>query len=160
KRGKAASWRYDSTRSGAAGAAALAADTGASGVTGGVREGVRLEQPGSRVKAAGPVLGLLAAWAIFFRVPLFTDQTFYYRDLGLILAPARRLVAELIRAGQWPLWNPYLSGGIPLAADVVNHVFYPPSALYYALPFDLGLKLFILLHYLVAGLGMYALLLA
>jgi hypothetical protein len=70
----------------------------------------------------GALLALLAVqWAPF----LFTNQSFYFRDLSFFFAPL------LVEAGrQWgsgilPVWNPHLACGAPLAADPNAGVFFP-----------------------------------
>ncbi len=110
-----------------------------------------------KVKGALPFVILVGAAAFFFREALFTEQTFYFRDITSFFYPSRRLISELIREGHLPLWNPYILSGFPLAADVVNNIFYPLSALYYLLPFDMGFKWFIVSHYPIAGVSMYLL---
>jgi hypothetical protein len=64
---------------------------------------------------------LTVQWARF----LFTDNTFYFRDLYFFFAP---LIAETGR--QWglgvlPAWNPLLACGTPLAADPNAGAFFP-----------------------------------
>ncbi len=53
-----------------------------------------------------------------------------------------------------PIWNPYAFGGVPTVADMS---LYPPSILTYIPNFNLGLKWFIISHYLAAACGMYLL---
>jgi hypothetical protein len=110
-----------------------------------------------KAKGALPFVILVGAAALFFREALFTEQTFYFRDITSFFHPTRRLISELVREGHLPLWNPYVLSGFPLAADVVNNVFYPLSALYYLLPFDTGFKWFIVCHYPIAGICWYLL---
>jgi len=62
-----------------------------------------------------------------------------------------------LAAGHIPTWNPAVMGGIPFAADPQSgwlSVF--PMALFSALPCDVGIRMFIVLQPLVAGLGLYA----
>jgi len=46
----------------------------------------------------------------------------------------KRFLAEQIRQGQIPLWNPYLLGGAPFLASGQYQVLYPLGALFYLLP--------------------------
>ncbi len=108
-------------------------------------------------KAATPFVVLVGVVILFFREALFTEQTFYFRDITTFFYPTRRLISELVREGHLPLWNPYVMSGFPLAGDVVNNVFYPLSALYYLLPFDMGFKWFIIVHFPIAGISCYLL---
>ncbi|MBX5449492.1 hypothetical protein [Thermogemmatispora sp.] len=62
----------------------------------------------------------------------------------------QRIVAQ---AHRLPLWNPYFGGGLPLGADPLAALFYPPTQLVHF--FSLRNYFFILmtLHFLWAGLG-------
>lgn len=45
--------------------------------------------------------------------------------------PLRILGVDLIKSGQWPLWNPYLLQGTPLLADFQSAPFSPTNILYF-----------------------------
>jgi len=45
--------------------------------------------------------------------------------------PWRLLASEQWQAGQVPLWNPYILGGIPLAANIQSAVFYPFNFIFF-----------------------------
>lgn len=90
------------------------------------------------------LLGALAALALgfFWRVLLTRDtwlppnggdfNSFYY--------PLYRFAGEQIAAGHFPLWNPYLWGGMPFAADQQTGLFSPFNLLAFLLarPFAYG----------------------
>ncbi|MFN2433171.1 MAG: hypothetical protein ABR599_10230 [Gemmatimonadota bacterium] len=80
-------------------------------------------------------------------------ETFWFRDFSLYFVPMKALLVELWRAGELPLWDPYLRNGLPFLANPQTGVFYPPSLLLVAFGLDPGLQLFILLHLAAAGLG-------
>ena len=101
--------------------------------------------------------GLAALGLVFFCRPLFFGQTFFYRDLYLYFLPIRKLGAELLRAGEWPLWNPWLHGGMPFAADIMNSAFYPAQLLYLVLPAERALSVEIAAHVVLSSLAAYAL---
>lgn len=62
-----------------------------------------------------------------------------------------------MKSGIVPLWNPYISCGVPHLALQQSVVFYPLSLLYYILPFDLGFNVFLIAHIFLAGLFTYML---
>ncbi|MFN8535562.1 MAG: YfhO family protein [Dehalococcoidia bacterium] len=81
-------------------------------------------------------------------------------DNASTLLPFYRFAAEEFRAGRLPLWNPYLYGGAPFAADIQAAVFYPPYWGLYATGIDVTFELITALalgHLAFAGVGMYAL---
>jgi len=92
---------------------------------------------------------------IYFAPVVFSSQTFASRDLYNFFTPRRFFAAESIRSGSIPLWNPYLASGVPFLANHQSSLFYPLSIFYYVLPFQVGLKYFIIVHYYLAGLFMF-----
>jgi len=104
-----------------------------------------------------PILILLALSGIFFANVLFTTKVLvtdnlvryppwtayagddlqqtpvnYVYDRVLGHAPARLIVAEIVRSGNWPLWNPYMLCGVPLlATEVWLGLFYPLNIIFY-----------------------------
>ncbi|HET6345963.1 MAG TPA: hypothetical protein VFH51_13595, partial [Myxococcota bacterium] len=105
--------------------------------------------------------GLLVLVAGFFWRPLFTAGVWLPiggGDLASFFYPLYSFIYHSIQAGQFPLWNPYTFGGMPVAADVQSGMFYPPNLLaWYLLPsYDYGtLEWLLILHYIWAILGMY-----
>ncbi len=43
--------------------------------------------------------------------------------------PAMELVQRAVLRGEFPLWDPYIGGGTPLAASAIPQIFFPPSLL-------------------------------
>src|SRR5205823_14422401 len=69
--------------------------------------------------------------------------------------PMKHFLAAHMHLGEIPLWNPWIYMGTPFLAGLQTGVFYPPSLLL-ALPFPLGLNLFLLAHYYIALVGAWA----
>ena len=88
--------------------------------------------------------------ALGHRLFCFSDLTFYFY-------PYRSLMAEFVKSGIVPLWNPYLLMGYPFLATLQPGLFYPLSVLYYLLPFDLAFNWFLILHVPLAAFFMYLL---
>ena len=65
--------------------------------------------------------------------------------------------AQSLKAGLgFPMWNPYLFGGMPyVAAMGVGDVFYPTFLLRALLPVDVAMTLGFVIHTVLAGLFMY-----
>lgn len=80
--------------------------------------------------------------------PLLNDITFLFH-------PSIIYGAEEIRAGRFPLWNPYVFGGVPFFANPQTALLFPLTALAYVLPTALALTLMSILKLSVAGVGMY-----
>lgn len=59
--------------------------------------------------------------------PLITDVVDY-------IFPLKAFVAEQVKLGQLPLWNPFVLGGYPLTYNTQAGLFYPLSLFYYLLP--------------------------
>ncbi|MFY3742894.1 hypothetical protein ACOQFB_03215 [Anaeromyxobacter sp. Red801] len=102
------------------------------------------------------VATMAAALALFFAPALLTDQQFLFRDNGRMHWPVKRYVAEQLRQGHLPQWNPYAGLGIPLIGTAVDAVQHPFNLLLIALPFEIGFKAWVLLSFLLAATGAYA----
>ena len=92
--------------------------------------------------------GLFAAGLCFLRPTVFEglDYVQYWR-------PTFQFLANTVRAGVIPLWNPYVGLGRPFLADMQNLVCYPPAYLICAGQ-EVGVFLLGWLHGLVAIWGM------
>ncbi|MBI2963189.1 MAG: YfhO family protein [Deltaproteobacteria bacterium] len=109
-------------------------------------------QPESRFVSALAISFLLAVTALTLRDLLSWDQLPAYRDLLTFVVPLKYYLAERLRRGELPLWNPYIQMGAPFLASWQTGVLYPPSA-FLLLPFPFGFNLFLFAHYVAAVLG-------
>lgn len=69
--------------------------------------------------------------------------------------PFRVAVAEMVRNGYAPLWNPWLFCGMPLFAAAQAGVLFPLNWFYLLFPAALATNLMMLSTYMVAALGAY-----
>ncbi len=76
--------------------------------------------------------------------PLLLDAVAY-------IYPVKHLVGEALRAGEWPLWNPYVLGGYPLTYNTQAGVFYPLTWLYGLLPPAWAVNLTLLIQLCLGG---------
>lgn len=81
--------------------------------------------------------------------PLLTDVIDY-------IYPVKTWVAEQLRSGVLPLWNPYVLGGYPLTYNTQAAPWYPLTLLYLFLPGPTAVNSTILLQLLLGGLFMLA----
>ncbi len=93
----------------------------------------------------------------FFWPVLSGAAEFYHRDLPLYFEPLNRYLGEAVRDERFPLWNDMLYTGMPQVAVGHPNVFYPFTWIVALLPFSRGLGLYLLLHQLVLGAGMFLL---
>lgn len=100
---------------------------------------------------------LLCITALYFYPVVFSGQTFASRDMYAFFYPRQFFASECVKSGVLPLWNPHLASGVPFLANLQSSVLYPLSLIYYVLPFHVGFKYFIVLHYFLAGLWMFLL---
>lgn len=112
---------------------------------------------GTRFRGVGSPLFVGTVLGIFFKDFLSGGTVPLYGDLAFFVLPMKHFLAEQIRLGEIPLWNPWVYMGTPFLAGLQTGVFYPPSLLL-ALPFPLGFDLFLVGHYLIALGGAWALL--
>ncbi len=98
---------------------------------------------------------VLPLLVLFGRI-LFGGQALFWGTPLLQFYPWWTLASAALRAGQIPLWNPYVGNGAPLVANLQSAVFYPPNWLYLLGPIEWLMGVIAVLHVLWAGLGMFA----
>jgi len=76
----------------------------------------------------------------------YDTQTYFYAY--------RRAVAEALRAGAFPLWDPHIFLGVPLFANVQAAVLYPPNIMYLFWPVPQAIAASLILHVWWACWGM------
>lgn len=79
-------------------------------------------------------------------------------DLVSFLFPTYHFAARSLKEGTIPLWNPYLYGGAPFAADPQSGLFYPVNLLVFLLTSQLTYRtteLMAVFHFFLAGACMY-----
>jgi hypothetical protein len=117
-----------------------------------------------RLKRIAPdalAVALLAAFLTFFYWDFLTGRGFIWDDTLTEFYPGVNYFAKSIKAARFPLWIPGVHDGMPFYSDPEMAVFYPPQWL--LIPFVQNERLpflvyqrYIVLHYLFAGLCMYA----
>ncbi|HLF24820.1 MAG TPA: oligosaccharide flippase family protein [Anaerolineae bacterium] len=78
-------------------------------------------------------------------------------DLILENYPWKRFILESLRAGEVPLWNPYLFAGAPFLANGQASTLYPFSAIFYVAPLASAYGWFTVTQLFLAGTFMYTL---
>ncbi len=69
--------------------------------------------------------------------------------------PQAKLIAQSIREGAIPLWNPFQMCGQPFLAVFEGQIFYPPALLYLILPTEVALEVINIFHHAASMLLMY-----
>jgi len=90
--------------------------------------------------------------------PLFVRRNFGGRDLLGYGLPVESVIHDAYSRGRLPVWNPWIAGGRPLLANPNSGALYPVRPLLALLPFPLAFRIFPLMHWALAGIGMIALL--
>ncbi len=109
----------------------------------------------------GALLVLAVITAAFFWRFLTSDSVYFPSgggDLASFLLPMYTFIARSLRDGVLPLWNPYLYGGAPFAADIQTGLFYPLHLLVFTLVPAVTYRLLenlAVLHVWLAGACMY-----
>lgn len=101
------------------------------------------------------LLGIIALVILFFHKILFFGKTFFIGDIMRWFQPLTQFGAEGIQKGYVYLWNPYLSNGEPFVANIQTAVFYPLKILFYLFPFIWAFKLYVVIHFIIAGVFFY-----
>lgn len=106
-------------------------------------------------------LPLLLGPLILFAPLWVTGKTLFWGTPFLQFMPWRSLGLSMILKGQWPLWDPLLGMGAPLAANLQSAFYYPPNWFLFLLGIlggvgwmAWGQAILVILHLTWAGLGM------
>jgi len=99
---------------------------------------------------------ILTLLALLHFIPLLNGKYIVIStDLGYYFIPPRYLWVDMVKSLTIPLWNPHNYSGIPLLATLQPGVFYPPHIFYLFLPFNIVWNWMIILHFALAGIGMF-----
>jgi len=90
--------------------------------------------------------------------PLFYRRNFAGRDLSVYNLPMEKAIHDAYARHRLPLWMPEISGGRPLLPNPNAGALYPLRPLLSVLPFPLAMRLFPVLHWIAAGIGVLVLL--
>jgi hypothetical protein len=100
---------------------------------------------------------LVGAVAWFCEGMLFEGKIPFFRDLVTYSYPISFSLFKSFHAGELPLWDRHMAAGFPLLAALQPAVFYPPSLVYFLLPFFDAVRWTFFLHFLIAATGAYSL---
>jgi hypothetical protein len=106
------------------------------------------------------MLGERALWALigltllFFFRPLSGD-TFFFRDVYLLFYGKKLLLAEALRHGQIPLWDPLMNGGQPFLASPGNSALYPFNIIFLLLPPLAAFNVHLVLQFVCCAVSSY-----
>ncbi|MCE5279820.1 MAG: hypothetical protein ABFD92_05560 [Planctomycetaceae bacterium] len=98
---------------------------------------------------------LIAVLPMAMLYPLWTDPVSAGEDDVMFFYPARVMVGQALRAGQWPLTDPLEGTGAPLMADPQSAVLHPATWLFAVLEAPLAYSLSIFIAFALAGAGAY-----
>lgn len=88
---------------------------------------------------------------------IFAGKLPFFRDLAAYFYPIKQSVAASFHSGELPLWERKMAAGFPLMAGFQSAVFYPPTLIFYFLPFVTAIQASFVFHIAVALFGAYAL---
>jgi hypothetical protein len=103
-------------------------------------------------------LSLIAALVLLFLPQVaFSDRLPTHTDFWTHEFPNSVFLQRSLRAGELPLWNPYILSGTPHFADPQSQLYYLPQVLLLLfLPAELAWRLSTLLHFFLAAAFTYA----
>jgi len=103
--------------------------------------------------ALGWLLILTAPAAMLY--PLWGNPLSAGEDDVIYYYPLRKMVAESLREGRWPIYNPREATGAPLMADPQSAVLFPATWLFVLMDMKTAYSLSIFLAFAAAGSGAY-----
>ena len=117
-------------------------------------------QPSSSTPASARILpaAFLLLVVVVYADPLFTGRNFSGRDLLPYGMPMEKTIHDAWSRGRVPVWATDLSGGRPILPNPNTGTLYPVRPLLSLLSFPLAMRLFPVVHWGLAGIGMLLLL--
>jgi hypothetical protein len=100
-------------------------------------------------------MGVSCAPLIYFLPALIAGRVLCPWDGLLQNVPFRMAAAQMVRAGELPLWNPYIFSGMPLFATAQVGILYPLNWFYVPFSTATATNLMVISTYMVAGFGAY-----
>ena len=99
---------------------------------------------------AAVLVALAVMWPSLFadRYPAFGDNISFW-------APSTAFWTDQVRQDSAPLWNPYILGGVPFAADINHGLFYPPNWIALKLSAPAAIAVLISVHIALAVYGFF-----
>lgn len=94
-------------------------------------------------------------WGFPTGVPVKNPMT---TDVVSFIFPMQMLAIDLLKNGQWPLWNPYILAGSPLLANFQSAPFSPTNVVYWMFDRLTAWSIQIMLQHLAAALFTFGLL--
>jgi len=102
------------------------------------------------------VAAVITAW-LYRSFLLDGDLMLYGREMITQAYQLRQFGVTEIQSGRgFPLWNPYVFGGLPYLAILPGPVFYPTSLLYLLMPLYRAIGWTFVIHTMLAGVSAYA----
>ncbi len=103
------------------------------------------------------VIGVSLWMTVLFWEPLWKGATLIGGDTFSYYFPQKTFLADSLKRGEFPLWNPLVGAGYPIAAESQTGVLYPPMLVAYRfLDVHLAYSAIQLFHYTLAFAGMWA----
>jgi hypothetical protein len=104
-------------------------------------------------RRAAPFAAFVLVIAVVYADPLFTTRNFAGRDIVGFNLPIEKTIHDAYRRGSLPVWFPHISGGRPLLPNPNAGSLYPVRVAFSVLPFRLAMRIFPVLHWCIAGIG-------
>ncbi len=101
-----------------------------------------------------PAVLIAAAVGALVMAPAFVADAYpAFGDNITFWAPSTAFWKAQVQDGAYPLWNPYVLGGIPFAADINHGLLYPPHWIAFFLDAPVALSVLLAAHIALAALG-------
>ncbi|MFP4190963.1 MAG: YfhO family protein [Candidatus Hydrogenedentota bacterium] len=101
------------------------------------------------------VLFHMAPWAEYAPPGWEASRNLLMVDVITVLRAHYTAMAGALEAGEWPLWNPLQLTGIPLLANYISAVLYPPRLLFAVFSTDIAKTVYLLAQLSFCGLSAY-----
>lgn len=106
-------------------------------------------------------LGLIVVFLVLliarFYPMIFQEKVVVWGDNYSLMIPGKIFVAQSLKEGRLPLWNPYIFSGIPLIQDVNQSVLYFSSLIFVLFSPAMATNISVIMHVILISVGTYLL---
>ncbi|HVE65878.1 MAG TPA: hypothetical protein VNC59_04795, partial [Thermoanaerobaculia bacterium] len=112
------------------------------------------DAPRTLARRALPGLLFVLLVVAVYSPTLFSQRNFAGRDLAVYNLPMEKAIHDAYSSGSLPIWMPEVSGGRPLLPNPNAGALYPPRFLLSVFSFPMAMRLFPVVHWAAAGVGL------
>lgn len=108
-------------------------------------------------KPLGLIVIFLVLLVVRFYPMIFQEKVVVWGDNYSLMIPGKIFIAQNLKEGRFPFWNPYIFSGVPLINDVNQSVLYFSSWIFVIFSPAVATNIAVIIHIMLMSVGTYLL---